>query len=87
MQLTQQRFYDSLLDARIRVQKALLALNSLPQGGLVESYIDSETSAGLKAAQEAAFTLFTNAIELRKVLVPNGADDRNCYRQMFRQRN
>jgi protein AATF/BFR2 len=62
-----QRFYDSLLDARIRIQKALLALNSLPQGDAVEKYTNSETSTILKAAQEEVFTLFAKSFELRKV--------------------
>jgi hypothetical protein len=62
-----QRFYDSLLDARIRLQKALLALNSLPQQASIEKYVDSETPAALQSAQQEALTLFANAFELRKV--------------------
>jgi protein AATF/BFR2 len=62
----QQKFYDTLLDARIRLQKALLATNSLPVGDLATQH-DEETVNALQAAKQEALNLFASTLELRKV--------------------
>jgi protein AATF/BFR2 len=62
----QQKFYDTLLDARIRLQKALLATNSLPVGGSTTQH-DEQTVTALQAAKQEALNLFASTLELRKV--------------------
>ena len=62
-----QRFYDGLLDARIRLQKAMIASNSLPQGDTVDKYVNRETANAINAAREQAYSLFMRSSELRKV--------------------
>lgn len=63
----QQRLYDTLLDVLIRFQKALLALNSLPQGSSVEKYSDDDTEAALKIAKQEALNMFALTLDLRTV--------------------
>jgi protein AATF/BFR2 len=63
----QQKFYDELLNARISLQKALLGLNSLPQGDNVQKYTDEATTAAINAAKQQAYTLFIQSFELRTV--------------------
>jgi protein AATF/BFR2 len=62
----QQKFYDTLLDARIRLQKALLATNSLPVGESTTQH-DEQTVTALQAAKQEALNLFASTHELRKV--------------------
>jgi protein AATF/BFR2 len=64
--ILQQKFYDTLLDARIRLQKALLATNSLPVGDSAAQH-DEETVNTLQAAKQEALNLFASTLELRKV--------------------
>jgi hypothetical protein len=63
-----QRFYDQLLDVRIRLQKALLALNSLPQGDKVDTYKNAETEEFLDSTREQAYSLFLKTLNLNNVL-------------------
>lgn len=49
------------------MQKALTALNSLPQGNKLEDYTDVETDDALNRAKEQAYALFVKASDLREV--------------------
>ena len=57
-----------LLDVRIRLQKALLALNSLPQGDKVGEFKTSDTIETLNTAMSKTYTLFAHSLQLRTVI-------------------
>jgi len=65
--LSFQRLYDNLLDARIKIQKGLLAVNSLPQSDIVAKYRDETTMETLNQAKEAAYNVFVRTLELQQV--------------------
>lgn len=67
---SQQRLYDTLLDALMRFQKALLALNSLPQGSSVEKFTDEDTEGMIAAAKQEALNMFSLTLDLRIVFSP-----------------
>ena len=61
--LEQQKQFSSLLNTRIRLQKGLVAANSLPTEAQ-----DTTDHATIEAAQQAALTLWTNLNDLRSSL-------------------
>lgn len=65
--LSFQRLYDNLLDARIKIQKGLLAVNSLPQSDIVAKYRDETAMETLNRAKEAAYNVFVRTLELQQV--------------------
>jgi Apoptosis antagonizing transcription factor len=65
--LSFQRLYDNLLIARIKIQKGLLAVNSLPQSDIVAKYRDETTMETLNQAKEAAYNVFVRTLELQQV--------------------
>ena len=69
-ELILKRFYDQLLDVRIRLQKVLVALNSLPQGDEVETYKNAETEEFLNSAKEQAYSLLPKTFNLNNVTSP-----------------
>ncbi|KAI5818816.1 apoptosis-antagonizing transcription factor [Pyronema omphalodes] len=60
----QQKTFDSFLSARIKLQKALIAVNSLPSTGL-DTSLPEETQASWKAAEVSAMKLWNTLYSLR----------------------
>lgn len=62
---TQRKTFDSLLNTRIRLQKALIATNSMA----AEAHVNEEAPAdSIEAAEQAALTLLNNLADLRASL-------------------
>jgi protein AATF/BFR2 len=60
----QQKTFDSFLSARIKLQKSLIAVNSLPTTGL-DTSLPEETQASWKAAEVSAMKLWNTLYSLR----------------------
>ncbi|KAI5797059.1 apoptosis-antagonizing transcription factor [Pyronema domesticum] len=60
----QQKTFDSFLSARIKLQKSLIAVNSLPTTGL-DTSLPEETQASWKAAEASAMKLWNTLYSLR----------------------
>ncbi|KAK5171679.1 hypothetical protein LTR04_007112 [Oleoguttula sp. CCFEE 6159] len=69
---TQRTTFDSLLNTRIRLQKALIATNTFPAVNEEPTELSSSNTAeeAIRAAQTAAFTLWSSLTSLRESLTP-----------------
>lgn len=66
-----QAMYDSLLDARIRLQKCVTSMNMLPNASTIPSLMRAETQESAENALSESLSLADELLSLQEVLWSN----------------